>query len=146
MVPEIWLPDPTIRRERELARFRLYLVRHRATPKNRIHAALMLSAIRARSRICSATPAANCWTASRRPGEGDVLARGPDGSVLHRYAATPPVRGTAGDVEALALYTGQSTGIVTQLRSAAAVVRDLAGGALKALGAADSGAKDRAAA
>ena len=26
LVPEIWLPDPTIRRERELARFRLHLV------------------------------------------------------------------------------------------------------------------------
>jgi transposase len=37
LVPEIWLPDPTIRRERELARFRLHLVRHRTTLKNRIH-------------------------------------------------------------------------------------------------------------
>ena len=38
LVPEIWLPDPSIRRERELARFRLHLVRHRTTLKNRIHA------------------------------------------------------------------------------------------------------------
>ncbi len=41
LVPAIWLPDPTIRRERELARFRLHLVRHRTTLKNRIHATLM---------------------------------------------------------------------------------------------------------
>ena len=41
LVPEIWLPDPSIRRERELARFRLHLVRHRTTLKNRIHAALI---------------------------------------------------------------------------------------------------------
>ena len=41
LVPEIWLPDPGIRRERELARFRLHLVRHRTTLKNRIHAALI---------------------------------------------------------------------------------------------------------
>ncbi len=41
LVPEIWLPDPSIRRERELARFRLRLVRHRTTLKNRIHAALI---------------------------------------------------------------------------------------------------------
>jgi transposase len=27
LVPEIWLPDPAIRRERELARSRLHLVR-----------------------------------------------------------------------------------------------------------------------
>jgi transposase len=37
----IWLPDPTIRRERELARFGLHLVRHRTALKNRIPAALI---------------------------------------------------------------------------------------------------------
>jgi transposase len=41
LVPAIWLPDPTIRRERELARYRLHLVRHRTTLKNRTHASLM---------------------------------------------------------------------------------------------------------
>jgi transposase len=41
LVPAIWLPDPSIRRERELARFRLHLVRHRTTLKNRVHATLM---------------------------------------------------------------------------------------------------------
>src|SRR5512144_2625272 len=41
LVPAIWLPDPSIRRERELARFRLHLVRHRTTLKNRIHATLI---------------------------------------------------------------------------------------------------------
>ena len=41
LVPAIWLPDPRIRRERELARFRLHLVRHRTTLKNRIHATLV---------------------------------------------------------------------------------------------------------
>src|SRR3954449_3608994 len=41
LVPEIWLPDPSIRRERELTRLRLHLVRHRTTLKNRIHATLV---------------------------------------------------------------------------------------------------------
>src|SRR3954452_9798109 len=41
LVPEIWLPDPAVRRERELARFRMHLVRHRTTLKNRIHATLV---------------------------------------------------------------------------------------------------------
>ena len=41
LVPAIWLPDPTIRAERERARFRLHLVRHRTALKNRIHATLM---------------------------------------------------------------------------------------------------------
>jgi len=41
LVPAIWLPDPTIRAERERARFRLHLVRHRTALKNRIHATLI---------------------------------------------------------------------------------------------------------
>jgi transposase len=40
-VPAIWLPDPQVRRERELARFRLHLVRHRSSLKNRIHSTLI---------------------------------------------------------------------------------------------------------
>jgi transposase len=41
LVPEIWLPDPSVRAERERARFRLHLIRHRTALKNRIHATLM---------------------------------------------------------------------------------------------------------
>jgi transposase len=41
LVPEVWLPDPTVRAERERARFRLHLVRHRSALKNRIHATLI---------------------------------------------------------------------------------------------------------
>ena len=40
-MPAIWLPDPSVRRERELARLRLDLVRHGTTLKNRIHATLV---------------------------------------------------------------------------------------------------------
>jgi transposase len=41
LVPTIWLPDPKVRAERERARFRLHLVRHRVMLKNRIHATLL---------------------------------------------------------------------------------------------------------
>jgi transposase len=41
LVPAIWLPDPVVRAERERARWRLHLVRHRTALKNRIHATLM---------------------------------------------------------------------------------------------------------
>jgi transposase len=34
LVPAIWLPDPRIREERELARFRLHLVKHKSELKN----------------------------------------------------------------------------------------------------------------
>jgi len=40
LVPEIWVPDPEVRAERERARFRLHLVKHRSSLKNRIHAIL----------------------------------------------------------------------------------------------------------
>jgi transposase len=41
LVPAIWLPDPAIRAEREQARFRLHLVKHRSMLKHRIHAPLI---------------------------------------------------------------------------------------------------------
>ena len=41
LVPAIWLPDPSVRAERERARFRLHLVRHRSSLKQRVHAALL---------------------------------------------------------------------------------------------------------
>ena len=41
LVPTIWLPTPGVAAERERARFRLHLVRHRTSLKNRIHATLI---------------------------------------------------------------------------------------------------------
>jgi transposase len=41
LVPALWLPDPSVRAERERARFRLHLVRHRSSLKQRVHATLL---------------------------------------------------------------------------------------------------------
>jgi transposase len=41
LVPAIWLPDTGIREERELARFRLHLVKHKSALKNRVHSTLI---------------------------------------------------------------------------------------------------------
>jgi transposase len=41
LVPAIWLPTPGVRQERERARFRLHLVRHRTSLKNRVHQTLV---------------------------------------------------------------------------------------------------------
>jgi len=41
LVPAIWLPDPRLRAERERARWRLHLVRHRSSLKQRVHAVLL---------------------------------------------------------------------------------------------------------
>lgn len=71
--------------------------------------------------------------APRRPGEGDVVAHAPDGTSLYRYGASAPVSGTTGNVEALALYAGQSAGIVQDVRPAAAIVDELVADAAEAL-------------
>jgi transposase len=41
LVLEVWLPTTWVRAERERARFRLHLVRHRTALKNRVHATLL---------------------------------------------------------------------------------------------------------
>ena len=41
LVPAIWLPDPRVREQRELARFRLHLVKHKSALKNRVHSTLI---------------------------------------------------------------------------------------------------------
>ena len=41
LVPQIWLADPRVRREREQARFRMHLVQHKSSLKNRIHSTLI---------------------------------------------------------------------------------------------------------
>src|SRR6059036_1063164 len=41
LVPAIWLPDPLVRAERERARWRLHLVRHRSSLKQRVQAVLL---------------------------------------------------------------------------------------------------------
>ncbi len=64
--------------------------------------------------------------AEDRPGEGDVVARGPDGTPVTRYEdslATPEVDG---DPAALPLYAGQSAGLAEEVDSAADVVDQLA--------------------
>ena len=41
LVPEIWLPDPAVRAQREQARFRMHLDKHPSMLKHRIHSTLM---------------------------------------------------------------------------------------------------------
>jgi transposase len=41
LVPAIWLPGPRVRDQRELSRFRMHLVHHKSSLKNRIHSTLI---------------------------------------------------------------------------------------------------------
>src|SRR5262245_33396838 len=47
LLPEVWLPDPAVRAERERARFRLYLVQKRTSLKCRVHALLFQHGVQA---------------------------------------------------------------------------------------------------
>ena len=75
LVPAIWLPDPQVRAERERARWRLHLVRHRSSLKQRVHAVLLAQAGRPRSPICSACAAASCSPASTSRNRGRERSR-----------------------------------------------------------------------
>jgi nitronate monooxygenase len=56
-----------------------------------------------------------------RPGEGEEVASG-----IQRYASNPPLAGTEGDVEAMAMYAGQSVGAIAEVEPAAAIVERFA--------------------
>jgi NAD(P)H-dependent flavin oxidoreductase YrpB (nitropropane dioxygenase family) len=62
----------------------------------------------------------------RRPGEGEILARGEFGETP-RYASTTPGPATAGDIEALSLWSGQGVAQLRREQPAADIVREIAG-------------------
>jgi nitronate monooxygenase len=71
--------------------------------------------------------------AGRRPGEGEVVARGPNGKPVVRYEDKMPSPMFSGDVEALALYAGQSAGLTTRVQPAGRIVGDIVRQAQEAL-------------
>jgi nitronate monooxygenase len=68
-----------------------------------------------------------------RPEEGKIIARHEDGSPVHLYDDVIPCTGMSGDLEDLALYAGQSVGLVHEVRPAGVIVRGLADGAVQVL-------------
>ncbi|MGA4879127.1 NAD(P)H-dependent flavin oxidoreductase [Streptomyces lydicamycinicus] len=79
-----------------------------------------------RNSTLSAWEAAGRPTAPDRPGEGAVVARSADGRTWARYQDMVPVPGMSGDLEALALYAGQSAGLVHDIAPAGRIVADIA--------------------
>lgn len=49
-----------------------------------------------------------------RPGEGEIVAYGVNNTPVLKYSDAIPVHGMTGNLEALALYAGQSSGIIDQ--------------------------------
>ncbi|NHN60899.1 MULTISPECIES: nitronate monooxygenase family protein [Halorussus] len=74
-----------------------------------------------------------------RPGEGEVVAEGPDGDPVERYEDSLALPGTTGDVEALPLYAGQSAGLAEEVVSAEDLTAELAAETRAALSRASSG-------
>ncbi len=62
---------------------------------------------------------------SERPSEGEVVAHYADGRPIKRYSDVIPLPGMTGDVESLAMYAGQSVGLVEEVLPAAEIVQRL---------------------
>jgi nitronate monooxygenase len=60
-----------------------------------------------------------------RPGEGEEIARRPDGTALMRYSSATPSKGIEGDIEGLSLWAGQGVALATRVQPAAAIVHEL---------------------
>lgn len=70
----------------------------------------------------------------RRPGEGEVIATSADGRTVERYHFSTPFPGMTGEMEGLALYAGQSVGLVSQVEAAGEIVKQIAQEAAAVLG------------
>lgn len=62
----------------------------------------------------------------RRPGEHEVLPASRNGAQLLRYGDDLPTADLVGDIEPLALYAGQSSGLIDSVQNAAVIAQTLA--------------------
>mgnify|MGYP002628076817 FL=1 len=86
-----------------------------------------------RNSTVEAWQAAGRPPSGHRPGEGEVIAHTAGGDAVRRYSDSNPARGTAGDWEAMALYAGQSVGLVHDIAPAQTIVTRIAEEARQAL-------------
>jgi NAD(P)H-dependent flavin oxidoreductase YrpB (nitropropane dioxygenase family) len=78
-----------------------------------------------RNSTLAAWEAAGRPPAGRRPGEGEAVGTGGRGAPLPRYSSDLPTRTLTGDVEATALYAGQGTALIHDVRPAAEIARTM---------------------
>ena len=69
---------------------------------------------------------AGCPAAGKRPGEGEIIGAFPNGDPIPRYGVPAPMQGATGEIEAFALYAGQSVGLIRDLPPVASVMQELA--------------------
>lgn len=61
----------------------------------------------------------------KRPGEGDVLAKRPDGDEIPRYASAVAFAELEGEIEPLPMWSGQGVSLVRRVQPAAEIVREI---------------------
>jgi nitronate monooxygenase len=54
---------------------------------------------------------AGCPATGKRPREGELVGAFPNGDPIRRYRVPAPMQGASGEIEAFALYAGQSCGV-----------------------------------
>ncbi|NAS32487.1 nitronate monooxygenase [Flavobacteriaceae bacterium R38] len=50
----------------------------------------------------------------KRPNQGEVIAQDANGKSIYRYSDNNPIKGVTGNIEAMALYAGQSVGLLNK--------------------------------
>ncbi|MGH2857036.1 MAG: NAD(P)H-dependent flavin oxidoreductase [Solirubrobacteraceae bacterium] len=66
-------------------------------------------------------------------GAGEIVAHTAAGEPVHRYSFMDPAQSMSGDLEALALYAGQSSGIVDEIKPVRQIVTEMVADAERAL-------------
>ena len=80
-----------------------------------------------RNGTVAAWEAAGRPATGKRPGEGEVVATSKSRGPIVRYRPAPPAADAEGDIDAMALYAGQSVALVHKRQPAAEIVREIVG-------------------
>lgn len=60
-----------------------------------------------------------------RPNENEIIACKPNGTPIVRYSDEGPIAGTSGNLEQLALYAGQTAGLISTVKPASELIAEL---------------------
>lgn len=69
--------------------------------------------------------AAGCPLKGKKPGEGEVIAKGASGYDIIRYSGHEPTQGVTGDLEAMIMYAGEGVTLVKDIPSAGDLIERL---------------------
>ena len=86
-----------------------------------------------RNEVIARWEAAGRPPSGERPGEGEIVARNELGQPVARYDSGAPLRGAAGDIDAMVMYAGQGVGGLRRIQPAAEIVREIAAEAAAAV-------------